>query len=206
LYGDQFSLIVDVSRIPKPDEYIVQPAALTDAFLTDVPGDMKTVTYYVQQPTTFGIQDALSMFRTPNDATTTYPAGLVRRQLDRGVTAYAEEMGNSQRLQQTGDLLAPEVVALEFAYFDGVDWLFDWDSSTQSLPWLIEITLAMQTASASAENQLSPGISISTMSYEDRQAYGVEVYQLIVAIPGAQLRAADAASADQAAGMESLGL
>jgi prepilin-type N-terminal cleavage/methylation domain-containing protein len=206
LYGDQFSLIVDVSRIPKPDEYIVQPAALTDAFLTDVPGDMKTVTYYVQQPTTSGIQDALSMFRTPNDATATYPAGLVRRQLDRGVTAYAEEMGNTQRLQQTGDLLAPEVVALEFAYFDGVDWLFEWDSSTQSLPWLIEITLAMQTASASAENQLSPGISISTMSYEDRQAFGVEIYQLIVAIPGAQLRAADAASADQAAGMESLGL
>lgn len=206
LYGSQFSLIVDVSRVPRPDEYVVQPAALTDAFLTDVPGDMKTVTYYVQQPTTMGVQDALSMFATPNDQNATYPAGLVRRQLDRGVTAYAEEMGNTQRLLQTGDLLAPEVVALEFAYFDGVEWLYEWDSSTQSLPWLVEITLAMQTAQASAENQVTPGISISMLPFEDRQALGIEIYQLIVAIPGAQLRAADAATADQAAGMESVGL
>lgn len=206
LYGSQFSLIVDVSRVPRPDEYVVQPAALTDAFLTDVPGDMKTVTYYVQQPTTMGVQDAMSMFATPNDESAIYPAGLVRRQLDRGVTAYAEEMGNTQRLLQTGDLLAPEVVALEFAYFDGVEWLYEWDSSTQSLPWLVEITLAMQTAQASAENQVTPGISISMLPFEDRQALGIEIYQLIVAIPGAQLRAADAATADQAAGMESVGL
>ncbi len=206
IYGDQYSLIVDVSRIPRPDEYVVQQATLVDSFLTDVPGDMKTVTYYVQQPTNMGIQDSLAQFAAPTDPTTAYSAGLVRRQLDRGVTAYAEEMGDTQRLQRTGDLLAPEVVALEFAYFDGVDWLYEWDSSTQSLPWLVEITLAMQSASASAEAQLAPGISISMMSFADRQAYGVEIYQLVVAIPGAQLHAADAASADQAAGMESMGL
>lgn len=206
IYGNQFSLIVDVSRIPRPDEYVLQTATLTDSFLTDVPGDMKTVTYYVQQPTSMGVADSMTQFATSNDPTAGYAAGLVRRQLDRGVTAYAEEMGDTQRLQQTGDLLAPEVVALEFAYFDGVEWLFEWDSSTQSLPWLVEITLAMQSASASEANQLSPGLSISSLSYEDRQAYGVEVYQLIVAIPGAQLHAADAASADQAAGMEAVGL
>ncbi len=206
IYGDQYSLMVDVSRIPRPDEYVLQQATLVDSFLTDVPGDMKTVTYYVQQPTNMGIEDSLSMFAGPNNQTVAYSAGLVRRQLDRGVTAYAEEMGDTQRLQQTGDLLAPEVVALEFAYFDGVDWLFDWDSSTQSLPWLIEITLAMQTATASETAQLTPGVSISMMSSADRQAYGVEVYQLVVAIPGAQLHAADVASADEAAGMEGLGL
>lgn len=206
IYGDQYSLIVDVSRIPRPDEYVLQQATLVDSFLTDVPGDMKTVTYYVQQPTNMGINDSLAQFAAPTDPTTAYSAGLVRRQLDRGVTAYAEEMGDTQRLQLTGDLLAPEVVALEFAYFDGVDWLYEWDSSTQSLPWLIEITLAMQSASASEVTQLAPGVSISMMSMADRQAYGVEVYQLVVAIPGAQLHAAAAASADQAAGMESMGL
>lgn len=206
IYGDQYSLIVDVSRIPRPDEYVLQQATLVDSFLTDVPGDMKTVTYYVQQPTNMGIQDSLSQFAAPTDPTTAYSAGLVRRQLDRGVTAYAEEMGDTQRLQQTGDLLAPEVVVLEFAYFDGVDWLYEWDSSTQSLPWLVEITLAMQSASASEVAQLAPGVSISMMSFADRQAYGIEVYQLVVAIPGAQLHAADATSADQAAGMESMGL
>ncbi len=205
IYGDQYSLKLDVSRIPRPDEYIVPQASLADHYLLDVPGDMKTVTYYLQSPTNMGVEDSLAQFSDPSqDAGVA--GGLIRRQLDRAVTAYAEEMGQTQQLQRTGDLLAPEVVALEFSYFDGEEWLTEWDSSTQSLPWLVEITLAMQTAGASENTQLAPGGSIGMMSYADRQAYGLKVYQLVVAIPGAQLRAADASTADQAAGMESLGL
>ncbi len=206
MYGDQYSLIVDVSRIPRPDEYTMRTATLSDHFIPDVPGDMKTITYFIQSPTSMGIEDTLAQFAQPSDSAGGIASGLVRRQLDRAVTAYAEEMGNTQRLQRTGDLLAPEVVALEFAYFDGVDWLTEWDSSTQSLPWLVEITLAMQTATAGESTPLTAGISISALSYADRQAYGIEVYQLVVAIPGAQLHAADSTAADQAAGMESMGL
>jgi len=210
IYGNQYSLIVDVSRIPRPDEYIMQAASMTDHFLADVPGDMKTVTYFIQSPTNMGVDDTLAQFAVANVSANGSPSGqssgLVRRQLDRAVTAYAEEMGNTQRLQRTGDLLAPEVVALEFAYFDGVDWLTEWDSSTQSLPWLVEITLAMQTATASMTTPFTPGISINRLPYADRKAYGIEVYQLVVAIPGAQLHAVDTATADQAAGMESMGL
>lgn len=210
IYGDQYSLIVDVSRIPRPDEYIMPAASLIDHFLADVPGDMKTVTYYVQSPTNMGIEDSLSQFASPDSPSNTLSSGqvggLIRRQLDRAVTAYAEEMGDTQRLARTGDLLAPEVVALEFAYYDGTDWLTEWDSSTQSLPWLVEITLAMQTARGSEASPFSPGVSLNQLSYADRQTYGIELYQLVVAIPGAQLRPADAASADQAEGMGALGL
>jgi prepilin-type N-terminal cleavage/methylation domain-containing protein len=205
IYGDQFSLVVDVSRIPRPDEYLIQQASLIDGFLTDVPGDMKTVTYYVQASTNMGISDQLSSFADPANSTG-YSSGLVRRQLDRAVTANAEEMGDSQRLLRTGDLVAPEVIAIDFAYFDGVSWLLEWDSSAQSLPWLVQISLAMQSATASQQAEWEPGTPISTMTLQDRQAYGIEVYQLIVAIPGAQLAAADAAAAEQAAGMESMGL
>ncbi len=205
IYGDQYSLLLDVSRVPRPDEYIVPQASLADHFLLDVPGDMKTVTYYLQSPTNMGVEDSLAQFSDPSQSTGV-AGGLIRRQLDRAVTAYAEEMGQTQQLQRTGDLLAPEVVALEFAYFDGTEWLTEWDSSTQALPWLVEVTLAMQTAGASEKAQLAPGGSIGMMSYADRQTYGLKVYQLVVAIPGAQLRAADASTADQAAGMESLGL
>lgn len=205
IYGDQYSLLIDVSRIPRPDEYIMSQATLADSFIADVPGDMKTVTYYLQAPTNMGVEDSISQFADPQQASDV-SSGLIRRQLDRAVTAYAEEMGQTQQLQRTGDLLAPEVVGLEFAYFDGVEWLSEWDSSTQSLPWLVEVTIAMQTARSSETTQLAAGVSIGMLSYADRQAYGLQVYQLVVAIPGAQLRAADASSADQAAGMESLGL
>ena len=210
IYGDQYSLIVDVSRIPRSDEYTMPSASLMDHFIADVPGDMKTVTYYVQALTNMGIEDSLSQFATPeslaNSPSNGQSGGLIRRQLDRAVTAYAEEMGDTQRLSRTGDLLAPEVVALEFAYYDGVDWLTEWDSSTQSLPWLVEITLGMQSARGSEASPFSPGVSLNQLSYEDRQSYGIELYQLVVAIPGAQLRPVDAASADQAAGMEAMGL
>jgi hypothetical protein len=133
-------------------------------------------------------------------------SGLVRRQLDRGVTAYAEEIGDTSRLMRTGDLIAPEVISIEFSYFDGTQWLLEWDSSTQSLPWLIQISLAMQSATGSEKSWMAPGTPISTMTYEDRTAYGVKIYTLVVAIPGAQLRAADAMTEDQAAGMDSMGL
>ena len=102
--------------------------------------------------------------------------------------------------------MAPEVISLEFAFFDGTQWLTQWDSSTQSLPWLVQINLAMQSASGLRAGKLEPGTQISMLSLDDRQQYGVQIYELVVAIPGAQLRAADAATADQAAGMDSVGM
>ncbi len=205
IYGTQFQLMVDVSRVPKPDEYMRIQQSLLDNTLTDIPGDMKTVTYYVQAATTMGVEDTMAAFGsgTENEG---YNSGLVRRQLDRAITAYAEEMGDTTRLLRTGDLVAPEVISLEFAFFDGTQWLTQWDSSTQSLPWLVQISLAMQSATGARKGKLEPGVQINTLGLADRQNYGVEIYQLVVAIPGAQLRAADAASADQAAGMESMGL
>lgn len=205
IYGSQFQLMVDVSRVPRPDEYIRMQQSLIDGSLTDIPGDMKTVTYYVQTATSMGVTDSMASFGS-GSVNEGYNSGLVRRQLDRAITAYAEENGDTQRLLQTGDLMAPEVISLEFAFFDGVEWLTEWDSSAQSLPWLVQITLAMQTEKGARANKLEPGTQVDMLSLGDRQQYGVQIYELVVAIPGAQLRAADAASADQAAGMEAMGL
>ncbi|QDV22981.1 type II secretion system protein [Aureliella helgolandensis] len=212
IYGDQYSLMIDVSRIPRPDEYTPQQASITDSIIADVPGDMKTVTYYVQEATAQGVDDAMANFsRDVTSASAAslsqgFSSGLVRRQLDRGVIAYAEEMGDTQSLYRTGDLVAPEVLMLEFAYYDGTQWLTEWDSSTQSLPWLIQITLAMQSESGSQTAVLPAGTSVSTLTQTDRETYGINIYELVVAIPGAQLKPADTASLDAASGMSSMGL
>lgn len=208
IYGDQYSLRVDVSRLPRSDEYFVQQATLIDSELNDVPGDIKTVTYYVQTGTNQGVSDDLAIFGDSAN-TNGFVGGLVRRALDRGVASYAEEIGDIDRLQRSGDLVAPEVIAMELAYFDGLEgqWVYQWNSEEQSLPWLIQISLAMQSATAADETSaLEPGTPISSLTLEDRRAYGIEIYELIVAIPGANLIAADAAAADAAAGMESMGL
>jgi hypothetical protein len=205
IYGSLAELTLDVSRLPRPDEYLAQQASIASGILSDVPGDIKSVTYFVQLPTNMGVGDAL------NDVTSTPEAsgmvgGLVRRQLDRAVISNAEEQGQTDQLLRTGDLIAPEVLALEFAYFDGIEWLTDWDSSTQGLPWLVEISLAMQSKSGEKQGIVAPGISLSTMPYEEQTLYGIQVYTLTVAIPGAQLQATSAESADMASGMESVGL
>ncbi len=174
------------------------------AKLTDVPGDIKTVSYFVQASTAMGVQDTMNTFNDGTELVTN--AGLVRRQLDRAIIAYANEMGDSSRLLQTGDLVAPEVVALEFAYFDGTQWVHEWDSSTQSLPWLVQITLAIQSASGEAKSAVQPGLSISTLTYDQQQEYGIQVFELVVAIPGAQLRAAGAQATSGDNGMSSMGL
>ncbi len=206
LYGSQYQLLLDISRLPRPDEYLIQQASLVAGNLTDVPGDAKTVCYYVQSPTTMGVVDKLTEL-TGQATAGIYATGLVRRQLDRAVSAFAEEQGQMDQLLRTGDLVAPEVVSIEFGYFDGTQWLTSWDSSTQGLPWLIQITLAIQSASGEKRAPYTPGTPVSLMPLEDRLTYGIEAYDVVVAIPGAQLQAAEAAaSAEEEAGMESLGL
>ncbi|HBE71282.1 MAG TPA: hypothetical protein DDW52_24305 [Planctomycetaceae bacterium] len=205
IYGDQFSLMVDVSQVPRFDEYQGEQNNIMTGALADIPGDIKSVTYYVQSATMMGVADSMASL-TRKDQTEVGSQGLIRRAIDRRLADYAEESGNLQALDQTGDVVAPEVVSLEFSYFDGAEWMFEWDGEQQGLPWLVQIMLAIQSAEKAKEFPMQPGVSASQMSLLDRQAYGIEMYELIVAIPGAQLQTSGAASADAAAGMDSVGL
>lgn len=204
LYGNQSTLMVDMSRVPRTDEYAPQQNSIVSGNLVDVPGDLKTVTYFIQVPTNQGVDDVMSNFTQAQDSAG-FSSGLIRRSLDRRVTAYAEEIGDTDRLTRTGDLVAPEVVSLEFGYYDGTQWLYEWDSSTQGLPWLISVTLAMQSAEGRETNEVAAGTLLSAMSIADREAYGIDIYQLTVAIPGAQLHAGDTSTEDDA-GLEAMGL
>ncbi len=206
IYGSLTQLSVDVSRLPRPDEYMVQQASIMSGQLTDVPGDIKSVTYFVQVPSTMGVADRMNeVTTTPDNAG--MAGGLVRRQIDRAVVSTAEEMGQADQVLRTGEVIAPEVLSLEFSFFDGTQWLTDWDSSSQGQPLLVEISLAMQSKSGErTAGLIQPGISLSTMPYEERAMYGIEVYTLTVTIPGAQTQATTATTTDAAAGMEAAGL
>jgi prepilin-type N-terminal cleavage/methylation domain-containing protein len=206
IYGSQYDLTLDVSRLPRPDEYFPSPGAISSPTLTDVPGDIKNVSYFIQAANAMGVQDTLEAFNDGTIATSGMSSGLVRRQLDRAILAYAEEMADASRLMRTGELIAPEVVSLEFAYFDGVQWTYTWDSSTQALPWLVQITLGIQSATGEAKAELESGVSLSSLTYDQRAEYGIQVYELIVAIPGANLKAAPTDTTEADSGMSSMGL
>ncbi|MCD0458911.1 prepilin-type N-terminal cleavage/methylation domain-containing protein [Roseiconus lacunae] len=140
LVGNQYQIQVDTSRLPRLEEYGVMMAA-EPGQLVDIPSDLKTVTYYVQDADAIGVDDALAKLDGSTDGGS---GGLVRRVLDRNVTSFAMTQGSISALTQSGDLLAPEVVGIEFSYWDGMTWQIEWNSDEMGeLPLAVKIQLTM---------------------------------------------------------------
>ena len=214
IFGSASSIEIDVSRLPRPDEYVIQPGNMNTGSLGDMPSDIKTVGYYVQAPRSDGVQDPLasltSQIATSSAGSTAgQSGGLVRRSLDRAVTQYAYEMGNSDQLIRTGEIIAPEVLGIDFSYFGANGWQTEWDSTSLGLPSVVKVTIAMQRESSARTNPLAPGISLSTLNNSMIQEYGIELYSMNILIPGAALLASPAGATSggtSSNGMSSLGL
>jgi len=177
LYGTYDEIQVDISRLPRADEYqrLFQDER-TDK-LRDMVSEVKTVAYYVRDDNTIG-------------STTGYASeereagGLFRRELDRRATVWAAEAGNVTSLDETAELIAPEVMALQFRYFDGIQWYDEWDSETYGgLPAAVEITIAI--SSASSDGSGATGLTASNASGD---AFGEDqTYRLLVRLPTAEV-------------------
>ena len=140
--GNQFQIQIDASRLPRLEEYAVLLEA-DPAKLIDVPSDLKTVTYWVQDAQSIGIDDPLNELSEQPEMLEEQ-GGLVRRSLDRGATNFAAIQGNLNSLSQTGELIAPEVVGIEFQYWDGTMWQIEWNSDEMGeLPLAVKISLTM---------------------------------------------------------------
>lgn len=195
LYGNQYELLIDVSRIPRVDEMQRMTAADPTQPLQDIPSDVKTVAYYYYNPNS---GTATGDFR---DRAGNPQAGLVRRSLDRAVTVYASENTNVGSLQRKGEVIAPEVAGIEFQYYDGTEWLYEWDSEQQQgLPVAVRITVMLGDANATGRQAAVPG----TGSLADTQMASDQVYSLVVRLPTAV--PASSTDATSSSGMESVGL
>jgi len=181
LYGNQYQLQMDISRLPRVEEY-QRLMNLEDNFaLTDIPSDVKTITYYVQG------QDMVSMESMAEELDVVEDDirlinGLVRRNMDRAVTQFAADNGNTDALLNTGDVIAPEVVSIEFQYWDGLLWLPEWDSEVEeSLPVAVEIRLYLKSA---RNNQSSSMLSAFSLGDDmDELETGTTMYRLVVRLP-----------------------
>lgn len=187
IYGNQFQLQIDISRLPRQDEYQQAMLANPTAEMVDIPSDVKTVSYFMQ---TDGDQATASSLDPIAAWDGTQSGGLVRRQLDRAVTQWATLNASATSLMQTGDLLAPEVVGIEFQYFDGVEWLMEWDTEYQeALPMAIQIVLMVTTMDP---NQAE---TADVLEVESATRY----YRLVVNVPGGEV-ATDTTTTDTGAG------
>ncbi len=188
LYGSSLELQIDVVRVPRPEEYDYQ-YEVVDPTTIGLPGDMKTITYTVMNggmlggslpgqsmPTgsgslstgiTSGARGDPLVGSSAGNATSS--AGLIRRVTDRSSARYAIENGDLALLEGNLQRIAPEVIALTFAYFDGTQWLTEWNTEELgSLPLAVEITLVMQVEGRST----SGGVPSATLTAVSTTAGG----------------------------------
>ncbi|HAN98801.1 MAG TPA: hypothetical protein DCQ98_15790 [Planctomycetaceae bacterium] len=170
LFGNAAELRVDISRMPRRDEYLY---GISQDGL-DFSSDLKTVIYRVVPtsaldpaqlaglPVSFE-QDAMS---------------LVRISVSHSVSRLADESGADPAALGNTLVLANEVRSLAFRYFDGAagEWVEEWDSeSMESLPNAVEIVLSLRMA----------------VSQVNLQELPEESYRLVVHLPMAEPPADD---------------
>jgi hypothetical protein len=104
--------------------------------------------------------------------------GLARLEGDRMAIGYAMEQ--PALLSGSTKILAPEIAAINFRYFDGIEWLLTWDGrTTGTLPQAVEITLGVRipdgapSAGGSGDGTLIVGSDV------------VRLYRHVVQIPTA---------------------
>ena len=128
IYGDSAQIQIDMSRTPKSSsgsittDLLDSPAAPT--------GDVRSVTYMLVPGLMDGSIDA--------------SGGLVRYETDRASAATAASDGRlaTELMGQTP--IAPEVVALQFLYSDGAEWVSEWDSvEREGLPLAVEAAVTV---------------------------------------------------------------
>ena len=195
LYGSQNSINFDISRIPRQEEYQTLYTSDSVNELLDIPSDVKMISYYVRVGDGTSNTSAHDVFNTSDGV-----PGLMRRQLSRAITSYAVENGNSEQLRKSDELLAPEVIAIEFQYFDGYEWLAQWDSDyNQALPLAIEVLLTLKSSSP-----YHSGGVVNTFYMDDSldDQISAVTYRLVVRLPVGKIRPLD----DTDQGLESLGL
>jgi hypothetical protein len=208
LNGTLEELVLDVARLPRLDELsppIPQPptAAATLASAMDLPrpSDVKTIRYAIREGAVIDPSDLATTSLAPDDQRRA--GGLVRQTIDRAVRQMAEETGDSALLESGQVLLAPEVVQIQFRYFDGITAVEEWNmQERRTMPTAIEVRiwLAPQNADDATNDPTSRTISAAGLR---TPLAGAHMYSQSIELPLAQSGGTSASASSM--GTESLG-
>ncbi len=136
IYGNQYQVQIDVTRIPRLDEYLYGANANT----TSPRGDVRTVSYFLANSSNIApaVLPAMATSKTTSNAA----EGLARTEVDRATSLW---QSTSTAQPDAAVILAPEVQSLEFRYFDGSQWLNQWDSTANGgVPRAVEISVYLR--------------------------------------------------------------
>ncbi|HIK94446.1 MAG TPA: hypothetical protein EYG03_21080 [Planctomycetes bacterium] len=140
LFGSDSDLVLYISRPDRDQDYISAQELMLP---TDRSSDALVVRYLMAQE---GGSSLGGEFAASNATLSGPSEGLARMQGDLIGLSTAINQGDMGMQLAATALLAPEVAALKFEYFDGVDYLTEWDSTAQNampLAIIIELTLTV---------------------------------------------------------------
>lgn len=203
LSGTLAELYIDVARLPRQDALFGTVTGYTNAPLPTPagalapgatgaaaagikrPSDLNTVRYFVREGERLDSSGLAATSLAPHLQLSA--GGLVRQEISRPTRVFAEQLGNSALLDSGQVLVAPEVVHLEFRYYDGQQITDVWDMlEEKSLPRAIKIKIWLASADASD--------SIGTSSYDVADfANNAREYRQTIYLPMSELSPAGAA-------------
>lgn len=175
LYGNQYELRLDCSRLPRVDQYSAMYTQTSEGVAPSIPSDVKNVSYFLQTA-----DSSQASVTSPTGSTA---MGLVRREMDRAAASFASQDGSLDAAEHPGNLLAAEVNYLEFRYWDGTTWYTEWDSEQMGgLPTAIEITVGIDpTAGQNLED-----MDVKAVTDLDTTDMNQYLYRLTVHLPVAK--------------------
>jgi uncharacterized membrane protein YgcG len=167
LTGTISDMYIDIERLPGGDElfrtltgYTNAPMAVTDGSAmtaatggswgsTPQPTDLKTIRYFIREGDRSETSGMAATSLVPEMQMNA--GGLVRQAIPRAARIYAEQTGDSAILESGQTLIAPEVIHIEFRFFDGEQITDRWDmAEEQRLPLAIDVSVWLVTAEEAA--------------------------------------------------------
>lgn len=146
--GDRFSMEIDGAR---PQREIAFALPVNETIPSMRTSDLRTIMY---QLGTAGVING------PQGQ-----GGLARREGDRYAITSAEMSGRDASGNFSSAVIAPEIIELQFRYFDGVQWLTVWDSvSAGRLPRAVEVQIRFAPAEVKKTSWLNAAVNKSTES------------------------------------------
>jgi len=202
LNGSMSELYIDATRLPRRDELFSTLTGYTNAPMPVPSGgaaagaappglpptDLKTIRYFIRPGEQVAAGSVAATSLSPE--LEARAGGLVRQETPRRMRVWAEQLGDSAILESGQKLIAPEVVHLEFRYYDGEQIVDVWDMrEAEALPRAIEVRIWLATSNANqtAGSSTYSGTSLSEFAREYRQT---------VFLPMSDLTAGEGAAGD----------
>jgi hypothetical protein len=189
-------LILDVNRLPRTEDLFPPgqtPTATSDSSSSTSaaarPTDAATVHYFVRQGNAVDPSDIAAT--SLGGASQQQAGGLVRQKIDQAVRTMAESGGSSDVLNTGQVLIAPEIVHVEFQYFDGTQAVDTWSMQDQkTVPTAVEVRIWL----AASGSSTSSSVYSTTSTPTDAQMYSETVDLPLAAATGATASANSSSS------------